>query len=172
MCQRTTAVRVGRGKTNCLGDHLALGEVQRRGVETAKRVGAVVDGAEWIHGFVDLHAPERVHILNFPHAAGYISAMGQTVTAAGRLLSEEAVAEHVQRLKHDGPVEVLAELGRWVGAHPDLPELPKHLAYLEKREAQLQYPTFQAAGWPIGSGIVESANKLVVEARLKGARMH
>jgi len=27
-------------------------------------------------------------------------------------------------------------------------------------------------GWPIGSGMVESANKLIVEARLKGAGMH
>jgi hypothetical protein len=27
-------------------------------------------------------------------------------------------------------------------------------------------------GWPIGSGVVESGNKLVVEARLKGAGMH
>jgi hypothetical protein len=34
-----------------------------------------------------------------------------------------------------------------------------------------QSPTSQEAGWPIGSGSVESANKLVVEARLKGAGM-
>jgi hypothetical protein len=40
------------------------------------------------------------------------------------------------------------------------------LAYLEKREAHMQYPTYQETGWPIGSGMVESANKLVVEARL------
>ena len=45
-------------------------------------------------------------------------------------------------------------------------------SYLEKRENQLQYPQFQADGWPIGSGIVESGNKLVVEVRLKGAGMH
>ena len=36
----------------------------------------------------------------------------------------------------------------------------------------MQYPQFQAQGWPIGSGIVESGNKLVVEARLKGSGMH
>ena len=36
----------------------------------------------------------------------------------------------------------------------------------------MQYPSFLAAGWPIGSGVVESANKVVVEARLKGAGMH
>jgi hypothetical protein len=47
-----------------------------------------------------------------------------------------------------------------------------HLAYLETRQAQLQYPQFVADGWPIGSGMVESANKLVVEDRLKGAGMH
>jgi hypothetical protein len=43
---------------------------------------------------------------------------------------------------------------------------------LEKRREQLRYPLFQTQGWPIGSGIVESGNKLVVEARLKGAGMH
>ena len=36
----------------------------------------------------------------------------------------------------------------------------------------MQYPQFQDAGWPIGDGAVESANKLVVEARLKGSGMH
>jgi hypothetical protein len=36
----------------------------------------------------------------------------------------------------------------------------------------MQYPLFQAQGCPIGSGMVESGNKLVVEARLKGPGMH
>ena len=65
----------------------------------------------------------------------------------------------------------MADLRGVVQAHPEKPDLDKALAYLEKREAQLAYPTFQAEGWPIGSGAVESANKLVVEARLKGAGM-
>lgn len=34
------------------------------------------------------------------------------------------------------------------------------------------YPAFQAQGWPIGSGMVESSNKRVMQARLKGAGMH
>lgn len=36
----------------------------------------------------------------------------------------------------------------------------------------MDYPEFQAQGLPIGSGMVESGNKLVVEVRLKGAGMH
>jgi hypothetical protein len=36
----------------------------------------------------------------------------------------------------------------------------------------MQYPVYREQGWPIGSGMVESANKVVVQARLKGAGMH
>jgi hypothetical protein len=36
----------------------------------------------------------------------------------------------------------------------------------------MQYPKYRHDGWPIGSGMVESANKNVVEARLKGTGMH
>ena len=50
--------------------------------------------------------------------------------------------------------------------------LASQLAYLETRVAQLQYPQFITEGWPIGSGMVERATKLVVEDRLKGAGMH
>ena len=43
------------------------------------------------------------------------------------------------------------------------------LESLEKRLTQMQYAPFAAQGSARGSGSVESANKLVVEARLKGA---
>jgi hypothetical protein len=36
------------------------------------------------------------------------------------------------------------------------------LAYLVTRVEQMRYAQFRAAGWPIGSGMVESANKQVV----------
>ncbi|MEI7557200.1 hypothetical protein [Candidatus Chlorohelix sp.] len=43
--------------------------------------------------------------------------------------------------------------------------------YLGQRQAQICYAEFKAAGYPVGSGAVESANKVVVEARLKGTGM-
>jgi hypothetical protein len=43
------------------------------------------------------------------------------------------------------------------------------LGYLAPQPNQMQYARFRAQRLPIGSGIVESANKLVVEARLEGA---
>jgi hypothetical protein len=153
-------------------ERLALVETHRRGVETAGQVGAVLDGAEWLQGFVDFHRPDAVRILDFPHAAEYLGKMGQAVYGEGTPASQAWLIPHLHRLKHDGPRDVLADLQALTRAHPDRPELADHLAYLQKREAQMQYPAFQAAGWPIGSGVVESGNKLVVEARLKGSGMH
>jgi hypothetical protein len=52
---------------------LATTETHRRGTETAGQVAAVLDGAVWAQGFVDLHRPDAVRILDFPHAAEHLS---------------------------------------------------------------------------------------------------
>jgi hypothetical protein len=80
--------------------------------------------------------------------------------------------EQLHQLKTSGATPVLTTLRQVASQQAERPELTGALAYLEKRTAHMQYPTFQAAGWPIGDGAVESANKLVVEARLKGSGMH
>ena len=147
-------------------------EAHRRGVTRAKRVGVVVDGAEWIQGFIDLHAPEAVRILDFPHAAEYVTAIGRSLGPDGPLRSDEALRQDLHDLKHAGADEVLARLRTLVAEQGQSGEVGKQLAYLEKRAAQMEYARFREEGWPIGSGSGESANKLVVEARLKGAGMH
>jgi len=150
----------------------ALPELQRRGIETARRVGAVVDGAAWCQAFIEYHYPEAVRILDLPHAAEYLTAIGQTPGADGPLLSAASQQRLRTALRHDGPEGVLMELRTLVAGQPPTPALTTALAYLETRQAQMQYPALVADGWPIGSGMVESANKLVVEDRLKGAGMH
>jgi hypothetical protein len=151
---------------------LALVEMQRRGVENAKKVGAVMDGAEWEQGFVDYHRPDAVRILDFPHAGEHISPIGEFLWGEGTPEKKQWVGERLHQLRHEGPSGLLAELRDLQKQHPDEKVVSGNLAYLEKRENQMQYPQFQSQGWPIGSGIVESGNKLVVEARLKGAGMH
>jgi hypothetical protein len=148
----------------------ALIETHRRGLEEASAVCAVQDGAEWLQGLVDYHRADAVRILDFPHAAEYVNAIGQAVQAAGGRLPATWLAGVLHRLKHQGPQRVLKHLA-WLAARYPSPLMQEKLAYLQKREAHMQYPSYQQAGWPIGSGNVESANKLVVEARLKGAGM-
>jgi hypothetical protein len=132
----------------------------------------VSDGAEWIQGFIDFHAPSATRILDFPHAAQRICQIGEAVLGAEHASLRAWQSRQLHQLKHDGAEGVLDSLRIFAGAQERVPLIAENLMYLEKRVAQMQYPTFQADGWPIGSGMVESANKLVVEARLKGAGMH
>lgn len=148
----------------------SLLQTHRRGGEQAAEVCAVQDGAEWLQGLVDYHRADAVRILDFAHAAQYIKEIGQAVQAAGGSLPANWLEGVLHRLKHQGPERVLKHL-TWLAARYPGPPIQEKLAYLQKREAHMQSPTYQAAGWPIGSGSVESANKLVVEARLKGAGM-
>lgn len=151
---------------------LALVETHRRGVECAEQVGAVTDGAEWIQSFVDFHRPDALRILDFPHAGGRVAKVGQAKFGEDTPEMKAWLTHQLHQLKHTGPTPVLAELRQLVEGLPHSPNLLEHLAYLEKRETLMQYPRFQALGWPIGDGAVESGNKLVVEARLKGSGMH
>jgi hypothetical protein len=151
---------------------LALVETQRRGVETAGAVGFVTDGSEWLQKFADHHRRDAVRILDLPHAGEHIAAVGAASLGEGSREAEQWLKSQLHELKHAGPTDVLAEVRRVVETLPESSDTATHLAYLEKRASQMRYPTFLAAGWPIGDGAVESGNKLVVEARLKGSGMH
>jgi hypothetical protein len=154
---------------------LATGEAvlvvtHRRGLERAAEVCTVQDGAEWLQGLVDYHRADAVCLLDFARAAEYVNEIGQAVRAAGGRLAAKCLEVVLHRLKHQGPHRVLKHLA-WLVARCPSPAMQEKLSYLQKREAHMQYPTYQQAGWPIGSGSVESANKVVVEARPKGAGM-
>jgi hypothetical protein len=153
-------------------ERLALVEIQRRGVENAKQVAAVMDGSDWLQGFTDYHRPDAVRILDFPHAGEHIGQVGEFLYGEGTPQAQEWLKGKLHQLKHAGPDDLFTELDQLQAQHPDAQAVSGNLAYLKKREQQIQYPRFQADGWPIGSGIVESGNKLVVEVRLKGSGMH
>jgi hypothetical protein len=153
-------------------EELVEGEVQRRHLPQAKQVAGVMDGADWLQGLLDLHRPDALRILDFPHAAQRISAILETVQQAGSVLPADAFPRSLHLLKHRGPQPVLRWLRRLTRTLLDRGKVREDLTYLHKREHLMQYPRYQADGWPIGSGMVESANKLVMQARLKGPGMH
>lgn len=159
-------------------NRLATVETHRRGTERAGQVVAVVDGADWIQGFVDLHCPHALRILDWPHAAGYLAQAAHALFGPGTAATSAWLEQQLHELRQGDPDRVLAELGQRHAAAVTAGQaevsaiLHTSLAYLRKRRDQINYALWRAAGYPIGSGAVESANKVVVEARLKGAGMH
>ena len=155
---------------------LATGETHRRGTATARTVVAVTDGALWCQGFLDWQCPDAVRILDFPHALEHLAAAAQAAFGPGTRATSSWLGEQAHRLRHGAEEAVLAA----VAALRETPGVSAEAAaligatqtYLATRREHIRYAAFAAAGYPIGSGCVESANKLVVEARLKGAGMH
>ena len=172
----------------------ALGEIHARGVEKAETVCAVSDGADWIPKFVDYHRQDAVRIQEAGSCHGVCGASGPSHPRAVALprgthhhagaLPPFKQARFQQWLKHQRHAlktgeasKVLAELSRFQTLMQErhvesaVETITKKLAYVHERQAMLTYATFQAQGYPIGSGSVESANKLVVQSRMKGAGM-
>jgi len=129
---------------------LTLAELQRRCLETAGQVAAVSDGAEWIQGFVDYDCREALRILDFPHAAQRVCQIGEAVLGAAAASLAAWQQRQLHTLKHSGPEQVVAALRRFAAEHLTDQVVSENLAYLDKRLTQMQYPTFQAQGWPIG----------------------
>lgn len=191
---KTLALGVVREKTNRKGEqvthteelsyfsrHLpaeeftraALVETHRRGLENAQTVGGVCDGAEWQQGFLDHHCPAAIRILDFPHAAGRLRETAHAAYGEGSTKAVAWLETQCHELKHGKAAQVLLEFEALPLSSSQAQEKhAEHAAYLRKRLPQMQYAEFQAKGLPIGSGCVESAHKVVVEARLKQAGMH
>ena len=152
--------------------NLAEVEMQRRKVREVKEVSAVMDGADWCQTFTDKHRPDAVRILDFPHGAEHVTKLLEALEDAGMHFPELMLDRCLHILKHRGPRPLQRMADRLGSNLAGRKGVHEHLDYLRKRETLMHYPEFRRNGWPIGSGMVESANKNVVEARLKGTGMH
>lgn len=108
--------------------HLALSEIHRRGVLTASEVAAVMDGAAWVQGFIDLHCDRAVRILDFAHAAQRIAEIGQVVWGETGSETQPWIAAQLHTLKHTGPTSILTALRKLQAQHPARAVLTTNLA--------------------------------------------
>ena len=144
---------------------------------------------------MDYHRKDAVRMLDFAHAMEYVSKGGQAayehipLPPADQAPSSQQAAKRQQErfeqwlqaqgheLKTGDAAQVLAELERLrslmqeKGQTGAVEALDKSLHYLRERREMIRYARFRAQGYPIGSGSVESANKLVVQSRMKQAGM-
>jgi hypothetical protein len=152
--------------------NLATVEMQRRNVAQADKACAVMDGADWLQLFDFSASARRTAYLGFSDvSAEHISKLLEALAQAGMRFPPQMLDRCLHILKHRGPRSLLHLADRLEKDLAQQKGVQEHLDYLRKREALMRYPVFRQQGWPIGSGMVESANKNVVEARLKGTGM-
>ena len=161
-----------------LGPLAELGPALRRqgaqvGMDRAQRWIALSDGGSGLEDFLEKNFPRvEAVILDFYHAAEYLGELSKALHPGGGEAAEAWRAAWCHRLKHEGGAAVLAELrGLVVRGRAAKECLKAVVTYFTNQSHRMDYPSYRAKGWQIGSGQVESACKTVVGQRLKGAGM-
>lgn len=159
-------------------DELSL--VMRRqaaqvGMDRAERWIGLTDGGNGLEPFVQKSFPRvEVVILDFWHVSDHLGDLARTLHPHDEEQAKEQKGQWCHLLKHKGGEALIGVLETM-----PLPERrpalrAKHaevLGYLRNHVTRMDYPTYLAKGWLIGSGSVESACKTVVGQRLKLAGM-
>jgi hypothetical protein len=174
LCQRRLVAVLGT--IDDLAPRLWL-EAVRQGVRTAVQVVWLSDGGRGLWSVFQrcFQAVGAVAILDFYHAAQNLY-KGASAWLDGRTRAcQQWFADLRHRLRHGYEQHVLAELATLVETTP-LPEsawqtLTNVYTYLKTHEDHIRYDHFKAAGLPIGSGLVESACKWLIQQRFKEVGM-
>lgn len=148
---------------------LARVEAERRGIRQAEQTIQIGDGAGWIDTQHQEHFFRCPRIVDYYHAAEHLHASAQaacgTDEAAARALGAQLKSD-----LYEGRIEqVIATLqthAQRVGPprEDDPPEHPRRVlardvGYFQTHQPHMDYPAYRAKGWPIGSGVIESAVK-------------
>jgi hypothetical protein len=151
-------------------------EAVRQGIRTAPQVVWLSDGARGLWRLYDERlAASAVGILDFYHAVQHLW-KGAAAWLDGRTAQARrwfGWARH--RLRHGNPDGVLEDLVEALDVE-GLPATARNTlaalyAYLERHREHIDYAQYKDLGLPIGSGMVESACKWLIQQRFKGVGM-
>lgn len=140
---------------------------KKAGMSVESKVHIVSDGATWIHtqGCIAFGSQGR-HLIDLYHVLEYLS---KAAPACGED-PRRWLKNQKRRLKNGKAQKVIAELQQHL--EPDAlsdEESPVRCAlrYLDNRADHLAYDQAIAQKLPVGSGLIESGNKHVLQARMK-----
>jgi hypothetical protein len=171
--------------TTCVGtmEHsqrfgqLARVEAERRGIRQASEVVVLGDGGSWIDTVAEEHFPCHQRIIDFFHVDERLADCAKAVHPADAA-KRKSLAGRLESNLWAGKTRLLI---RWLEQQctalgpvrtndpEDHPRrvLQENLTYMQRHAAQMDYPSYRAKGWPIGSGVTESGVKLF-NKRVKG----
>jgi hypothetical protein len=174
----TAAQAQGKKQTFYAATFSGVDEVGRRWGHCARSAGwglnsnihALGDGAQWIRLQTrEVFGRQGSFLCDFFHVSEYLGAAAQTCRAPAPERWRRTQQARLKRGAWAKVIEALAE-------HLEPPPTPEEEApvrhgyrYLTNRVDCLDYPRALKLGLPIGSGMIESGHRHVLQARLKKA---
>jgi len=135
-------------------------EAVRRGVLQAALVLVIADGAAWIWNLVGDRFKGAKELLDFYHAAEHLWTVANTVYGTGSPKAKKWVEPLIHQLKDGQSAEVIKSLEKVLRKVVDRPEdcitLEVERNYFLTHQTRMDYRAMAEAGYPIGSGAMES----------------
>lgn len=135
-------------------------------------VVGVADGAKDNWEFLKRILPlGSMMVLDFFHAAEHLKrALDQAHgKASAKAMAEFERLRHILRHEEFGVKRIIGVLAYQVRKHPRRKKLARELNYFRRHSKKMDYAHLAARGIPLGSGVVEAANKTLVTVRMKRA---
>lgn len=147
-------------------------EACNRGVDRAPYLSSVNDGANWIWNITRMCYGRCVEILDWWHAVERLWTVAHHGFGAESSQANAWVAAQKKLLAESRLRQVIRNIRRLFPPQRPLPDpVRTAILYLFRNRWRMRYKQFRQAGYPIGSGTVESGCKLVAQQRLKQAGM-
>ena len=133
------------------------------GADRARILIFICDGAVWIWNLITYYFPNAVQILDWYHAADRLKRISEE--AFSNQFERQAWLAKVTEDLWQGNVELVVEACQTLATKSNLAK--QSLTYYSDNLERMRYAQFRAAGYLIGSGVIESGCKQIVTQRLK-----
>lgn len=154
-----------------IGDHSTFEEKMEQYLDFYKnlkeRMVFIIDGATWIHKWINEKYPSALQILDFFHAYEKICYFSTKVISDKIKRKKWQIDIHSKLIKEGGQ-EVIKEIEKITcTSKSKSEEKEKLLGYLSRNESRMNYPSYLKQGLQIGSGAMEAAHRTLVQKRCK-----
>jgi hypothetical protein len=143
---------------------------RRNGYGNYSQTILISDGAAWIRNLRDELFPEAQQILDFYHLSKNISNFAKEIFNFDKtkyIPWADEVIELFRKSKYKEALPIISNFGAGRLAKSKF----KLYDYIVNNINNIDYAAYVSKGWYIGSGATESANKTVLQSRLKQAGM-
>lgn len=150
-------------------------EVRQRDPQECRTVVAIMDGETKLRDLQELKIGRAIGILDIWHVTEYLWKLAYCFHSEGSDEAEAFVETYLRKLLEGNVGHVIGGIRQMVTKR----ELSKHkcekaqqcLNYFVERREYMTYDKYLAAGYPIGSGVVEGACRHLVKDRMEQTGM-
>jgi hypothetical protein len=146
-------------------------EAIRRGLGSAGQVVVLIDGAKGLENMGKDCFHGSVQIVDFYHAMEHAALVLDALIGKAHPDYKKRLRRWAKRLLKDQVQDLIDETRRECAGQPQAEEVEKQLGYFARNIQRMQYGTFRAKGYFIGSGVVEAGCKTVIGGRCKQSGM-